>query len=203
MHTSMKVNGYALGHDEQSIDLVVALCNWDIPPRKLTLPELKHLAKLGRGFLIQAIDGLHTKMEETSPAFELALQIHDLREELTRARILIVTTALAREDPLPDETIDGIAVSYQVWDIERIFRAVSSGHKREPIVIDFRDFGSSIPCLAAEDGAGRAGQLPDPDDAHRVVAVDAVQPAHNRDVRRIEQLVICIVRERGGEIRWQ
>lgn len=93
-------------------------------------------------------------MEETSPAFDLALQINDMRDELTRARVLILTTSLAKPDPIPDEVVKGITVGHQVWDIERIFRAVSSGLRREPIVIDFNEFGAPIPCLVAEDGAG-------------------------------------------------
>ena len=40
--------------------------------------------------------------------------------------------------------IDGIPVTYNIWDLTRFHRYETSGHAREKIIVNFReDFGAS------------------------------------------------------------
>ena len=45
-------------------------------------------------------------------------------------------------------TIEGAEISFTVWDIDRLYRCVTSGKMRETIEIDFQEkFGFTIPCI--------------------------------------------------------
>ena len=45
------------------------------------------------------------------------------------------------------ETRDGLQITYHVWDIRRLYRAMTSGQQQESINIDFvRQFGAPLPC---------------------------------------------------------
>lgn len=150
----MKVNGYGISHDDQTLDLVVAQCEWRTPPPRIPRSAIQQAAKLARGFLHECLGGYHKKMEEASPAFDLASRIFALKDELTRVRVFIVTDGVAPGDPLPEEEVGDIAVSHHVWDMERVYRCMTSGGRREVITIDFEQFGGPIPCLHADDGKG-------------------------------------------------
>jgi hypothetical protein len=151
----MRVSGYSVGQDERTVDLIISHCDWEIPPAKVPKSTVSQLAEDCKAFLVKCLKGHHGKMEPATPAYDLALRLHQIGSELTRARILIVTDGIVKDVALPDEDLDGIDLGYQVWDIERVFRCATSGSKREPIRIDFTDFGGPIPCLELRDDGGK------------------------------------------------
>jgi hypothetical protein len=151
----MRLSGYSIGQDEQTLDLIVSHCDWEIPPAVVSRSTVSQLAREGRTFLAQCLKGYHKKMEPATPAYDLALRIYELGPEIGKVRILVVTDGIVKSVPLPDDDLDGISLGYQVWDIERVYRCATSGSKREPILIDFTDFGGPIPCLELLNGGDR------------------------------------------------
>ena len=152
-NTAMKVSGYSFSEDEHSLDLLVAECAWETPPAKIPKKDIMDAAKQGLGFLKRSLEGYHTKMEEATPAFDLAMRIHGLSGELEKVRIIVITDGVAKIDAIPEERMGDIEVSYHIWDIERLFRCSTSGTRRELIEVDFREFGGPIPCLSARDAS--------------------------------------------------
>lgn len=150
----MKVNAFSFGEDGQSLNLVVTHCAWDIPPSSISNTILIQIARRGKGFLNQCMSGQHLDMEEADPAFELARRIHREKGEIGRVRIFILTDSLVKDAVIPEENEAGIAITYHVWDIERVFRCISSGSRREPIEIDFSLYGGPITCLTIENDSG-------------------------------------------------
>ena len=44
--------------------------------------------------------------------------------------------------------LGGVEISFAIWDIDRLYRCVTSGKMRETIEIDFQEkFGETIPCI--------------------------------------------------------
>lgn len=71
---------------------------------------------------------------------------------ITKIKLILMTNATysARTDAVLAGKIDGIPVTYNIWDLTRFHRYETSGHAREKIIVNFReDFGASIPALAA------------------------------------------------------
>lgn len=152
-NVAMKVSGYSFSSDEHSLDLIVATCAWETPPARIPKKDILDASKQGLGFFRKSLEGYHTKMEEATPAFDLALRIHGLRNELEKVRIIVITDGIAKVDAIPDEKLGDIEVTYHIWDMERLYRCSTSGNRREVIEIDFREFGGPIPCLSARDAS--------------------------------------------------
>lgn len=75
---------------------------------------------------------------------------------IRKIKLILMTNSIysARTDAVHAGKIDGIPVTYNVWDLARLHRYETSGQTREKILIGFRDdFGGSVPALAAS-GAG-------------------------------------------------
>ena len=105
----------------------------------------------------RSLAGSHRKMEESSPVYDVAQQIHAQREELTKARFFLLTDGIVRNADIEPETVEGIEVTHHIWDIEKLRRFITSRMQREAIQIDFAaDFGGSVPCIEAGDGTAES-----------------------------------------------
>lgn len=147
----VKVSGYGVSEDNTTLDLLVSECDWKVPPESFTQTKLTQTVKRARNFFTQASKGLHDKMEESGPAYDMVEHIHQLHESITKVRIFVLTDAVAKNVSIPDEETDGVYFTHHVWDAERLYRCETSGKKREPIVVDFEDLGGPIPVLSHED----------------------------------------------------
>jgi hypothetical protein len=144
-----EVSAYALSEDGNFLELVVSLYTQSVPPRTVTKAEVDTAFKRLTEFLRRALKGAHGSIEESSPAFDMADSINKARENLSSVRLSLATDGKITDLKKQPEVIDGVSVSYHVWDIVRLHRFVSSGKQREPIEIDFKaSFGEVIPCLS-------------------------------------------------------
>lgn len=150
-----EASGYSLDEELSTLDLFVAKYTGSEPP--ITVPRADVEAGFRRllEFYDRARRGLHRSMEEASPAFDMAQTIHSMGSATRSLRLFYLTDGLTTIENTPTHERDGISVSYHVWDLRRIHRAVSSGQVREPISIDFEAlFGSPIRCVTAGTGEG-------------------------------------------------
>lgn len=156
----VKVNGYGISEDEECLDLMVSHYSGRFPCETLTKTDAqRHMKRLVTFFSQCLIDGYYQQLPESSPAFDLAYQIYTLKTEgsLGRVRLFLLTDCITKLNVLED--VDGISinglkvpVSAQVWDIERLYRSLSSGSSREAIVVNFiEQFGEALPCLSIPD----------------------------------------------------
>jgi AIPR protein len=87
----------------------------------------------------------------------VAATISESWATVSKVKLILITNALysARTDAVLAGKIDGIPVTYNIWDLGRFHRFEESGQSREKIVVHFRDeFGGAVPALAAyKDGA--------------------------------------------------
>lgn len=103
-------------------------------------------------------------LEESSPGYELAREIHDKgkSQSISRVQFFLLTNAQLskRVSAIKNNSIEGYNCTYDIWDISRLFRIESSGKAREDVVIDFQEFiPQGIPCLPAFDSDGFASYL--------------------------------------------
>ena len=148
----IKVNAYGISQDQDCLDLFISIFNQVVPPVTVNKTQIENGFRQASGFLQKALSGYHLTQEESSPAFDMVLYIHDLKESLTRVRLFLLTDGFATVDNWPDEILEGLKVSFHIWDISRLYRFWSSGKKRETIEIDFeKEFNTIIPCLSMPD----------------------------------------------------
>jgi hypothetical protein len=147
----MKVNGYDINTQNNAIDIFVAdyFGYQSGSVQKIGKNEIETAFKRAANFLLKSLKGHHEKLEESAEVYDLSKIIYDTKNELKRSRIILLTDRISGSLPGRTETNDGIEISYQIWDIERLFRFVTSGMKKEPIEVNFVDeFGTCIPCIS-------------------------------------------------------
>ena len=149
-----KVSGYDLSEDEGRLDLFVTIFTAAPSPERLSPKAVTAATDGAIEFFNQARRGLYRKLEEASPAFDMALRISEAGR-VERIRIYVFTDALVRDVERPTQERDGKVVSYHVWDLERLHKLAKSGAHPEPLNLDIRAFGSfAVPCIEAPASGG-------------------------------------------------
>jgi len=144
----IKVNGYTVSENEECLDLFISIYYGDVPPSRVPKSDIDTAFKRVYNFLIKAFGDYHLDLEEASPVFDLANRIHELKDALINIRLFLLTDGIVKVESKDDLNENNLSISYQVWDMQRLFRLCSSGKKRETIEVDFEnEFGGSIPCL--------------------------------------------------------
>jgi hypothetical protein len=104
-------------------------------------------------FLQKTLDpSFRNGLEETAPAFGLADLIAKRWSSLSKVRIFLISNRVlsARVDGREAGEVEGVQVSYSVWDLSRLHRFAAAGHGREDIEIDLEaDFGGPLAALPA------------------------------------------------------
>jgi hypothetical protein len=148
---SLRVNGYAVSDDGDTLDLFGAIFLDRQQPSNVSREEITKAAKEAIRFFDAARKGLHQQMEAASDAFGMASRVYEVASGLTRVRLFVLTDGLSRIRDVRGAKIKGLPVSLEVeiWDIERLFRSMRSALPRDVIEIDFEStFGAPLPCLA-------------------------------------------------------
>lgn len=149
-HTArgIKVNGYNIQEDEGRLDLFVSVYTQEVPPSTIRKDDVETGFKRLIGFLTKTFKGYHQSLEEASSVFDLAQLIYSVRDQLSRVRLFLFTDGLTTVQVKQNQVKDGITFSFNIWDIQRTYRCVSSGQRREAIEIDFEErYGTIVPCL--------------------------------------------------------
>jgi hypothetical protein len=148
----MQINGYNVSQDENCLDLFVTIFNQQNPPATVTKTQAETAFRQAEGALKKALAGHHTSLEESSEIYDMFQRIYELRDELTRARIYLLTDGIVNADNITAESAGDVSIAFHVWDIQRLYRFASSGKKFETIEIDFeQEFSTTIPCLSMVD----------------------------------------------------
>jgi hypothetical protein len=152
-----KINAYALTDDYETLELFVTIFRSTEEISRLQKSEILHAAALVTRFFIKAREaGFSDELEESSEVFDLARTIElsaDLRENLARLRITVITDGIYSGEILQKEVIDGIPVFYKIADITWLYNLSEKSHA--PIEIDFLSEGYRIPCIAAPSANGK------------------------------------------------
>ena len=157
----MQINGYSISQDEDCVDLFISIFNQQSPPVSIPKTQCDTAFKQAETVFHKGLAGHHKSLEEASEVFDAFQRIHDIRDQVTRCRIYLLTDGLVKQEMFTADDTGGISISLNVWDIRRIYRFANSGKKFEPIEIDFEEeYENLIPCLSLSDpGSDYEGYL--------------------------------------------
>ena len=148
-----KVNAWALSGDGATLDLFVCRYFGTGEVEQLAKPDARRHFELVGSFLKRALGGAHTRMEESSAAFEVARRIHEARDTLATVRLFLLSDGVLRTLEAPDLSIEGVEVRPVVWDLEKLSRLRVG--QRSVIELDFvNDFDGPIQCIRTSDALG-------------------------------------------------
>lgn len=152
----MRCSGYFISEDNDRLDLFLVLPRLDAAAATVPKTDIDQGFRRLRTFLEKSLEGLHQTRESALAGYDMARSVWEARQEIGSVRLFVVTDGLATIEKIENEMIAGIEISSHLWDLRRLYRAVSSGATRQPIRIDFRELnGAPIRCVASTpEGAG-------------------------------------------------
>jgi hypothetical protein len=151
----MRCSGYFISEDNDRLDLFLVLPRLDAAASTVPKAEIDQGFRRLRTFLDRSLDGLHKARESALAGYDMARSVWEARAELGSVRLFVVTDGLATIEKIENEMLGRIEISSHLWDLRRLYRAVSSGAARQPIRIDFRTLnGGPIRCVASTPEGG-------------------------------------------------
>lgn len=196
----LRVDGY--GGDPATSDgvlsLIVADFNQATEVTTLTATEMDADFKRLSNFLERSLrSDFREALEESNEGFGLADLISSRWQEVSKVRLFLITNRVlsTRVDGRESGELQGIPVTYNVWDLSRLHRYSTSGSEREDIEVDFEaGFGGPLALLPAHTAstAGYEGYL-------AVIRGDQLADIYDRwGVRLLEQNVRVFLQARGN-----
>jgi hypothetical protein len=142
---SMMVSAQAFDENNATLTLVGVLCERSNKLTKASRNDANRLFKMVRRFYRNAKNGMCKDMEETDSAFTLAQMIYDRQAFITTVRVVLVSNALVSIEPPLDAEEGDTIFTYDIWDIDRIYRMVGQVDKPGESVINLKDqYGHSL-----------------------------------------------------------
>ena len=142
----MQINAYAIDEDASVLDLYVSYYSAAAPPQHLRMSEVETWINRLFNFYKRSTSGLYENLESGTEIQQLSKTIFENKFE--RVNLTFLTDCVIKTvDWNKTYTHDQIEIEVHVWDLGRIYRAVTSGQSREEVVVDFLKYGGPIPCL--------------------------------------------------------
>jgi hypothetical protein len=138
---SFKVDGYSVPEEDSRLDLFIT--HYAGPSDEIQTINASHIEaafnKLER-YLGRAIAGHHRNLEPGLEPYGMTEQIHDLRTKIDRVNFLLFTNArlVQRREKERKQEVNGLAATYDVWDLERFRRLRESGMSYETLHVDLK-----------------------------------------------------------------
>lgn len=148
-----KVNAYGISEDDSRIDLAIAIHDGGNGRSLPSVPAGRIESAVGKALHVfrTARDPVHETMEPSSAAYDMMEHIHHVHGQVTTLRVVVLIAGLAKKTPTFEQPADLPDVQVDIWDLERLFRADTSGLTYESFTIDFVEYlGRPLPCLPAE-----------------------------------------------------
>lgn len=135
----VECNAYCVSANEERLDLIIVHYSPQNAITSVAKGDITAAFNRLTAFLQKSCKGYHEQLEEASPAFDAAQSILQLKssETLGSIRLFFLTNCIINQQiKMPKEKFEGVELSYHIWDIERLYRCVTSGQKREIIELD-------------------------------------------------------------------
>lgn len=144
----LQLNAYSISEDHESVDIFVCIYNEADSPQSVSRTLIDAAIKRAIQIYRKATNDLYESFAKDSDTYEFAKLLHDHGKEIKNVRIVALTNGLVKAIDLKSIDLGGVAVSFSVWDIDRLYRCTISGKMRETIEIDFeKGYGLTIPCI--------------------------------------------------------
>ncbi len=144
----LQLNAYAFSEEYSSLDIFVCIVSDSDSLKSVSRTEIDSAIKRAIQLFQKAVNDLYVSFEKDNDAYEFAITVNHHKENIKKVRVCALTNGLVKPIQFRNITICNADVSFVIWDIDRLYRCVSSGKMRETIEINFQEqFGVIIPCI--------------------------------------------------------
>ncbi len=143
-----RIDGYAYEEERGRLDLFTTLFSGDRDAARIPSVDVTKSLVRALRFANACVDGLASSLEPANTdASDLARLIEAEAERLTAIRIVLLTDGTVGNIPSPGEW-KGKPLTFEAYDITRLFRVLGKGETREDIFVDLVALsGKGLQCL--------------------------------------------------------
>lgn len=144
----LQLNAYAIDEDFSRLDVFVCIYSDSDSPKSVSQTDVDAAIKRAIQLYQKAMNDLYTSFERDNDTYEFAIMVNKQKNSIKTVRICALTNGVVKPIPFKNISIGNAEISFAIWDIDRLYRCVSSGKMRETIEIDFeKKYGVTIPCI--------------------------------------------------------
>lgn len=146
-----KINGYAIPDEEDALDLFVSVYLNATSLVRVPGEEVKKAAEQAVRYFQGAVQGLHKQLEPATDRYAMTARIAELGSRISRVRVFILTDGITGIAPgkIPSRRVGDVELRFEVWDIERLSRAMGTAPSREIDIDVVALTGAPLTCVAA------------------------------------------------------
>lgn len=144
----LQMNAYTISEDYENVDIFVSVFEDTPTVSSTSRNDIDAAIKRAIQLYRKATNDLYSSFEKDSDTYEFAITLHKNKDVIKKVRIVALTNGNTKPFVLNDIELNGVNISFSVWDMDRLYRCTTSGKKRETIEIDFDElYGITIPCI--------------------------------------------------------
>lgn len=146
---NMKLDGYAFNEYFRSLTLIVSKYQGKSKPEKVKKTEIDKLLKKVLKFYKTCGTDSFEALEESSDGYQAYEFIKKYKQDIETVKIILLTNDETVQY-IPEDTRNGkVSISYDVWDIERLYQSVLGGQavERQLIVKLKKKYSTSLPLI--------------------------------------------------------
>ncbi len=144
----LQMNAYKFSEDYESLDIFVSIYYLGKEIQNASKVDIDAALKRAIQIYRRATNDLYKSFEKENDTYEFAHSIYLNKEKVKNVNIIALTNGNCKPIPFKNIKIDKTEIAFKIWDMDRLYRCMSSGKMRETIEIDFEKmFSERIPCL--------------------------------------------------------
>ena len=144
----LQLNAYCTNEDFENVDIIVSIYNGSDTIETTSRTEIDAAIKRAVQLYRKATNDLYESFEKDSDTYEFAISLHNHKKDIKHVHVLALTDGTVKPIELQKVNLDGVDVSFTIWDLDRLYRCMSSGKARVTIEVDLKnDYHETIPCI--------------------------------------------------------
>ena len=144
----VQLNAYTFDENFESLNIFVSIFYDENEIKTASKSDVDAALKRAMQVYRRATNDLYKSFEKDNDTYEFAHSVFEHKDEIREVCITALTNGNCKPIPFKNILIGDAEVSFNIWDMDRLFRCMSSGKMRETIEIDFdSQFDKHIPCL--------------------------------------------------------
>lgn len=150
-----RANGYGVSDDEAIVDIFVSCFDGGEQLSALAPEDARRAARQAKRFCEKASRELLATLDPSGKDYGMVERFCDVAPDASKFRIFVITDQRCSLTSIASEEFDGRELSYEIIDIERLYRLMQAGLQRDEIIVDFTEHAANgLPCLHAPEISG-------------------------------------------------
>lgn len=144
----LQMNAYKFSEEYDLLNIFVSIYYPSKEVQNVSKADVDAALKRAIQIYRRSTNDLYKSFEKENDIYEFAHTIYLNKEKIKNVNIIALTNGNCKPIPFKNIEIDETEIAFKIWDMDRLYRCVSSGKMRETIEIDFgKMFSERIPCL--------------------------------------------------------